>query len=597
MLELINFYHNNNQYVVILNIKKFVNELHTSVLGNKCIKEVVKFTDIQNRGIDDYLEQFNYDCLIECQELFSKIRQYLEINKFKMDTARKIEIFQRWFYWLSISNLNAWIIYNRYLSKQQKSIDINNYSFENLHQFAKGILYEVDSISCCYNQRYVLEHYKPNEMETLRIQPNILIRAICSQSVDNVKLLLDNGLDCESLKFYPFKLFKSILHYPFYCQSVEIFHLLLSNAFCIKDADVFYDVNEKKSFRFALYFHYLKENNFEILNSLEFDHSQFMISFKLYEKLQKDEILKLFESLFDIGFSIFLGDYFHTDNSTKDKTAFYFIQLLPCINQNGIKSYLIQYLIDKLTKYEKDSDRVQAELNSLLFNIIVLFHYNTFKLKRPKLQKNDLFEIFSSVFPNIHDYCLNEKKILDSCDFILFEFFDSIQYIKLAQLPSKSVYQIEYFKIIDLLLNYSLFSLNIIKEFFINLCSKALIYYFDSKIVIIAALTLYLLQNDFLDVNAINSLNQEIYEINANLLPEHAQSIQSLISLVCNSDSKSAKSLKHLSRKIIKKSLKCKCKNHLNLLNINIPTTLLPYIYETIKPSYDDFLAYKLSNI
>lgn len=164
-------------------------------------------------------------------------------------------------------------------------------------------------------------------------------------------------------------------------------------------------------------------------------------------------------------------------------------------------------------------------------------------------------------------------------------------------MPSKSVYQIEYFKIIDLLFNYDIFSLQITKQFFKDLCSERFNYYFDSKIEIVAALTLYLLHNDFLDVNAINSLNQEIFEISTNLQLENAQYIQSLISFVCNSDSKSAKSLKHLSRKVIKKSLKCKCKNHLNQLNVNIQTTLLPYIYETIKPSYKNFLAnYKSFN-
>ena len=122
--------------------------------------------------------------------------------------------------------------------------------------------------------------------------------------------MLDNGLDCENLKFYPFIDFPSLLHYPFYWQNIEMFDFLLQNVFCIEDVDVFYDVNKQKSFKFSLYLHYLKEKKFEILNSLEFEYSQFMISFKLYEKLQKDKILELFESLFDIGFSIFLEEHF-----------------------------------------------------------------------------------------------------------------------------------------------------------------------------------------------------------------------------------------------------------------------------------------------
>ena len=56
-----------------------------------------------------------------------------------MSTERKIKIFETWFYWASIININEWIECNRFLNKEGKSIDISNYSFVQLHEFAKEI--------------------------------------------------------------------------------------------------------------------------------------------------------------------------------------------------------------------------------------------------------------------------------------------------------------------------------------------------------------------------------------------------------------------------------------------------------------------------
>ena len=162
---------------------------------------------------------------------------------------------------------------------------------------------------------------------------------------------------------------------------------------------------------------------------------------------------------------------------------------------------MIQYLIYKFIQNEQDSNNVQTGLIVSLAYIVALFRENMFILKEPKLQPNDILEIFSSVLPNIHDYDM-KFYILNfnfNCDFYFVGFFDFIKYIKFTD----SVYLIDYFKIIDHLFNYYFFSLNIKKHFFKDLCSTRTIFYFESKIEIIASIVLYLLHNDFLDGSTI----------------------------------------------------------------------------------------------
>ena len=59
-----------------------------------------------------------------------------------------------------------------------KLIDINNYLFSYLHKFAKEILYEVDNLNCCYNLKMNLIERDDDQNLSLRIQPNIHVRAI-----------------------------------------------------------------------------------------------------------------------------------------------------------------------------------------------------------------------------------------------------------------------------------------------------------------------------------------------------------------------------------------------------------------------------------
>ena len=173
------------------------------------------------------------------------------------------------------------------------------------------------------------KYAKYDEFETLKFQPDVLSRAISSQSIENVQLLLDNGLDLQNFKTYPFKKFKSPLHWAHYCNNIEMFHLLIKNGSIFNHDDIFYDFNHKKNFKFSLYLHFLRENNFNILNILKFDPGQFMTSFKLYEHLKNDEIIEIFESLFKIGFSLNMPNH-HFE--IVDRHERKFKELFLCIN-------------------------------------------------------------------------------------------------------------------------------------------------------------------------------------------------------------------------------------------------------------------------
>jgi hypothetical protein len=276
--------------------------------------------DFKRHNHKKFLEQFEYENLIQVEDSFKNIIDYLNKNKYKLIKERKMEIFSLILYWFSVSNLKVWLLYNEartcMYGKKTCKIITNNYSFEWLHEFAKTILYEVDSISCCYNYKQdpgiiigddLLPSNRNNSvLQQMQTQPDILTRAICSQSTENVQLLLDNGLNLNNFKSYPHPILKSLLHWAYYCDNVDIFNLLIQNGLRVEenDGDIFYDVNHTKNFKFSVYLHFFKENNLEICKSLKFDRDQFLTGYKLYENKSNDELICLFDSLFKIGLKL-----------------------------------------------------------------------------------------------------------------------------------------------------------------------------------------------------------------------------------------------------------------------------------------------------
>ena len=176
-----------------------------------------------------------------------------------------------------------------------------------MHETARSILYEVDELDCCYNYENTEFDFNADKLtssilEEMYIQPDILCRAICSNSIDNLRLLAENGYNL--VKHYKHPKFKSSLHWAYYCDNLEIFNYLLESGCSINENDIFYDPEHKKNFKFALYLHFYKEKREEIYKSLKFDDLFYLTNYNLYEHYRNgDDIINLFESLFKIGFS------------------------------------------------------------------------------------------------------------------------------------------------------------------------------------------------------------------------------------------------------------------------------------------------------
>ena len=424
MSELMRFYYNFNQFSCILEIESVANKLYYAITENEPIKESVRIKSVQPEllSMREYLAQFSYSTFIDCEKKFSRIKQYLQKNKFKMSKERKIEIFESWFYWTSIINKNGWVLFDKYLNEEGKSIDISCFSLEHVHEFAKEILYELNSLSICYNYKIDFGEYK-NQKASTYYQQNILVRAICSGSVDNVKLLINNGLNLDNFKKYPFRDLKSILHYAYYWNNLEMIELLIQNGLTIDEDVSVINIKNIRDLKFSL-LNYLKEKNCVLLKSLEFignfQHNHSDISYR--NKSEKDKVLTALKNL-----------------------KF----------RNGYQEEITQ---NKL-----------INLMSETFDIIKSIH-----LPHILVKNIDFIRIFSNLFSKINKkYLIKYVSILKvNISFFLFEFlnyFKACKYTKYFQVNYyniKNLYNTKYFIIIEYLLNYKLLSLIEFNYFF-----------------------------------------------------------------------------------------------------------------------------------
>jgi hypothetical protein len=305
------------------------------------------------------------------------------------------------------------------------------------------------------------------------IQPDIFIRAIFSQSIENVQLLIDNGIDLNKYRKYPFKTYSSPLILSYYCNNIEIFNLLIQNQFIIDDYyDIFYDPKYYKDFKFSVYLHFLKQKNYSVLNSLKFDEFQFITSFNLYQYLKtREEISKFYKSLFDIGFLIDFKSNVHQyffSNTTNNKKPYIYNQLLPCINQNGISSDTIMQLIEFLNSaYKSHSFRTQHYLVTVLYEIILIFHQYSYRFGSPKLKPKEFITILSTILPLINEKYLKEliSGYRLNLNFIMNGFLKEVTdlnyyFVMQESFMYSNIYNTNCFKMIDIFVKYKLISNN-----------------------------------------------------------------------------------------------------------------------------------------
>ena len=143
------------------------------------------------------------------------------------------------------------------------------FSFKKLHETARSILYEVDKLDCCYNYENTEFDFNADKLtssilEEMYIQPDILCRAICSNSIDNLRLLAENGYNL--VKHYKHPKFKSSLHWAYYCDNLEIFNYLLESGCSINENDIFYDPEHKKISNLLYIYIFIKKKEKKFIN-------------------------------------------------------------------------------------------------------------------------------------------------------------------------------------------------------------------------------------------------------------------------------------------------------------------------------------------
>ena len=178
MFEFKKFYLNYRQYPCLLNTKQVLNKFQFAIQQNQPIDRLkIDPIDKETLNFESYMTQYNYDDLLEADGIIKNIKQYLQSKKYKISTKRKIEIFEFWLYWFSIFNTDGLIIFNKNyinIEQQQQPIDIDSFSFESLLSFAKEILYELESISCCFNYKREIDATKDEYFNSYLIQIKIL---------------------------------------------------------------------------------------------------------------------------------------------------------------------------------------------------------------------------------------------------------------------------------------------------------------------------------------------------------------------------------------------------------------------------------------
>ena len=552
-------------------------------------------------------QELNKADLEQAQTKYINIVDYLEKNKLKTSTERKIDIFQVWFYWLSVSNFHTWRIVRNLptLSDTEPILkNTNMCSFRLLHTIAKSVIYEVKSLNCCYIDTQIklnkanfdnhLSLYKE-----LALEHDILTRCICSQSLDNVKLLIDNGFDVKTIKYENKKL-KTPLHTAFYCDNLPIFNFLLNNGCEIGNDDIFYDFNFKKNFKFALYLYLYREKirinnqNLYLYELIEFDYSGFILNFSLYEHFNEAEIIRLYETLFEIGFSLNETSEVYNKFDLKNHTGmeeiklYKFTQLLNCICQKHITHNAINYLVSKFLE-QNSMDVLQEELAKIIRQCTFYYQILNGDENCDKLRSKDLLVILGALFPKLNNKSMLDLKYL--INFSIDDFMDchfkSYSYFYNYETKSDSNFNVFYknsFKIIEYFIKYDIFNHNVYFKILYSLVSS----YtnsddnsFESFVKNFCLFIDYFLQNRFLTRNDVLcwlfseiSIKWKFTENEYNMLCKN-------IKIVCDTRGKNPFSLFNLARFSIKHSVNITSDQ--NISKFNLPGYLKKSLMDTIK--------------
>ena len=606
--DVVNYY-NLKLYLSHINIKDFLNELKLALLNNLPIVTVkVKFSKFQkdNRLVKDYLKQDEVD---KAYDSFCFIINYLEKKKYLMETKRKIEIFRIWLYFVAISY--DFEIYFKNISNSKAKLKI--YSFRTLIQIIRSVMYELDDLNCCFNHNEV--SFKENKQketifEDMITQPDILTRAICSNLIDNVKLLFENGYRVNQRIKYNHSMLKTPLYWAYYLDNVEIFNYLVNCGFEINDHDIFYDFNFKKSFKFSLYLYFLKENtkqnSVSIRDLVKFDDTRYLVEFDFYKSFKDYEIIQIYEKMFSFGFSlkalteyinIYDVHYYYSNGCYLNPKDFEFNQLQFCVAQNGINSTIIKYLIDKFAQ-ETDFE-TQYELADVIKHSAIshLSHYK--QLDNEGLEIIYLNNILTSLYPLLNENTTAYlNKILNNAKFDLVDklnenFTPSMaKHVEKSKNYEKCLYYRNSFKALDFFVNYGFCDEKLCLRIIDSLTFWCRNDDFEELLQVLTQLIFYLLENQFInrrnlieyyEKNVWPDFSRAYYRLPDNNFRVLKKSIMKVIKF-CSSH---IESLFDLARYSIRNSIKVKSAE--NIKKLNLPQALEYYILNSTKRNKGEF--------
>jgi hypothetical protein len=611
MSEVYYLFFNSKTRYNVLDLNNFFDKLENAIIHRESMDTI----RLPINSFDEY-NQIKFESqrrdliLIQLDEKYKKIIDHLERNKYKIKKERKIEIFKTWFYWLSAANSNIWV---NQLYSDEKKFYREIFSFQNLHETARSILFEVENLNCCYdyyNTEFDLNDGKMTSsiLEEMYIQPDILCRAICSNTTENVKLLAENGFNL--VKHYKHPKLKSGLHWAYYCDNLEMFNYLIENGYKVDENDIFYDPQYQKNFKFTLYLHFYKEKREDIYKSLKFDDLSFLTNFKLYEHYQNnDDIINLYENMFKIGFSLTVKTETCDQAFLQDekKILINVTQFATAISQTNINSFTIRFLKRKLDNECKNNQIIIQEYLVNFFKHInnvyshSLLHSFRNKENRMRLSSSDVLRILTEVLPLLNNksiLMLNKKQEFTFMyERIIGTYCDKFETITIEGSNDypKYLYDRKSFKIIDLIIKYNILPNDYYFELLFHLFG---FWTYDDKkywehIEIMALYFYYLLDNKFTSSKKVMEYFNKwlnLKRLNSILGPPKVSLLINTLNFVLNLNICLTNSLAKLAKFEIKNAIKCTSNEILSQLEL--PIDALNEIKNTTKLNQKTFYEY-----
>ena len=602
-------YYNKKYFFCKPNAKSFLAQLENAINNDLPISNIEMTCDKFKIDHSDFDKQYDENELKEIGDIYFRIVKKLETNKFTMKKERKIEIFNIWIYWAAGSDYD-------FLNFASLKNSTEFYSMRKLLEIVRSVLYEEKHLSCCFT--YKRTNSDPDHLKILdslyddmMVQTDSLSRAICSQSLENVKLLIENGYVIENDENI---ILKSPLYWAFYCNNLEIFHYFIQSGYKINDNDIFYDPNFKKDFKFSIYLHFLKNNskfnNIPIYQQLKFDYVGFVKKFKLYESLSKDQIFEMFESMFQIGFDLSIKTYIlnRIDSSYPaiKQAGFEFTQLICCLCQNGITKSIIEYLVDKYL-HEYGYERTQVELAKIIKNTFLYFHFYLNIMQNPRLKTTDLVVLLDNLLDLLNGNSLIRlRKYIHINNIFIVEENASgfiVKYIKNVMNQTEyhlnCLYDRKYFKIFDHLVKYKLINDRDIKDFLF--CFLFHIFYIKyatrNKVHWLAMVVIYLLINRYFTKKKLFEWIRMLTK-KKSFLDKDIKFIHRLFITVCDAYYKTPLKLTHIAREVIRDRVNNISK--FDLKKLNLPEHLACFVRESIllnKKEYREKYGNKIKRI